>query len=215
MGSVRQSRPTYTVAPRSITSVSTPRTRQVMDRQAYRTQHPVRPETYRSGYGSYRGYGYYDYGSVRYAAPPPAGQQTGPLRANTSTGVPRLAWEEREAAARRDAAPAARAPAAAAAADNVRVGRRVVGERVTTLPAGCRRVYVRGRSYYVYGTTYYVDADDAYEVVAAPEGAVVSALPEGYEVVVIAGETYYLAAGTYYSKVYYAGEVAYLIVPPP
>ena len=71
---------------------------------------------------------------------------------------------------------------------------------------------IRGRRYYYFRCTYYVDCDDYYEVVDAPEDAIVYDLPEGYEEVVIDGVKYYKYEDVLYKPVYISGELAYRVV---
>jgi hypothetical protein len=92
-----------------------------------------------------------------------------------------------------------------------------IGARVPLLPPGTCWITWRNRRYwYGYGNWYcHHDDDDEYEVVAAPEGAIVSDLPEGAEKVVIDGKTYWKAGDTYYKAVYsMGGELMYQVVTP-
>ena len=81
--------------------------------------------------------------------------------------------------------------------------RPVPGIRIKVLPVGYRRFILRNRPHYYYYGTFYVKADksDEYEVVDAPEGAIVDALPDGYEVENIGGTEYYVLDGVYYTEV--------------
>ena len=81
--------------------------------------------------------------------------------------------------------------------------RPVSGIRIKVLPVGHRRFTIRKRSYYYYYGTFYVkpDKSDEYEVVDAPEGAIVDALPDGYEVKYIGGTEFYVLDGVYYTEV--------------
>ena len=56
---------------------------------------------------------------------------------------------------------------------------------------------------------------EEYEVVDAPEGAIVDALPDGYEVKTVDGNEYYILDGVYYGEVAAAdidGGVGYKVV---
>lgn len=84
---------------------------------------------------------------------------------------------------------------------------------VASLPVGHVRVVIGGRTYYRYGTTYYLpssrDDGPVYVVTAAPAGAVVDELPAGHSVVQADGGTYFVAAGVFYRV------KSYEVVPPP
>ncbi|MHC4925095.1 MAG: DUF6515 family protein, partial [Planctomycetota bacterium] len=75
------------------------------------------------------------------------------------------------------------------------IGHAPYGCRVRRLPHGHIHCWVRQRHYYYWGGTYYyaIEEDDEveYEVVEAPEGALVPELPEGAKPVSIGGRTYY------------------------
>jgi hypothetical protein len=77
------------------------------------------------------------------------------------------------------------------------------GVRVRVLPVGYRTVVIGPASYYYYYGTFYTKASkaEAFEVVDAPEGAVVDALPEGYEIETIDGKEYYVLDDVYYAEV--------------
>jgi len=83
------------------------------------------------------------------------------------------------------------------------VVRPVRGIRIRVLPVGYRTVVVGPRNYYYYYGTFYTKPTTAeeYEVVDAPEGAVVDALPDGYEVKAIDGVEYYVLDDVYYAEV--------------
>ena len=57
------------------------------------------------------------------------------------------------------------------------------------------------RTYYYYYGTFYCQRGNEYEVIDAPEHAVVDALPDGYEVVEKNGVEYYFLDGVYYAEV--------------
>ncbi len=57
------------------------------------------------------------------------------------------------------------------------VARPAVGVRVRVLPSAGRRVVVVNQPYFYYYGAFYKQVDDEYEVVEAPEGALVDALP--------------------------------------
>lgn len=81
--------------------------------------------------------------------------------------------------------------------------RPLAGIRIRVLPVGYRRIIIGSRPYFYYYGTFYAKADnsDEYEVVDAPEGAIVDALPDGYEVKTIDDTEYYVLDGVYYAEV--------------
>lgn len=87
--------------------------------------------------------------------------------------------------------------------NNYVVVRPALGLRIRVLPVGYRRIVVGPRPYFYYYGTFYSKADNSeeYEVVDAPEGAIVDALPDGYEVKTIDGNEYYELDGVYYAEV--------------
>jgi hypothetical protein len=77
------------------------------------------------------------------------------------------------------------------------------GIRIRVLPVGYRTIIIGPKSYYYYYGTFYskvVNAEE-YEVVEAPDGAIVDALPDGYEVKTKDGNEYYVLDGIYYGEV--------------
>ncbi len=94
------------------------------------------------------------------------------------------------------------------------------GLRVRVLPVGYRTVIVGPATYYYYYGTFYTKAPsttDEYDVVDAPEGAVVDALPEGYEVETIDGKEYYVLDDVYYAEVdapEFEDKIGYEVVVP-
>ena len=78
------------------------------------------------------------------------------------------------------------------------------GIRIKVLPAGHRRFMIRNRPYYYFYGTFYVKTARGreYEVVNAPEGAIVDALPEGYEIKKVGSTEYYVLDGVYYAEVH-------------
>jgi len=95
------------------------------------------------------------------------------------------------------------------------IARPRVGLRVRTLPAARRRILLNNNTYFYYYGTFYTQKDDEYEVVEAPEGALVNAIPEGYEVIEKDGTEYYELDGVYYQEVEtdeIEGEVGYEVV---
>ena len=77
------------------------------------------------------------------------------------------------------------------------------GIRIRVLPAGYRTIVVGSRNYYYYYGAFYAKANNSeeYDVVDAPEGAIVDALPDGYEVKTINGQEYYTLDNVYYAEV--------------
>jgi hypothetical protein len=77
------------------------------------------------------------------------------------------------------------------------------GIRIRVLPVGYRHVIIGPRHYYYYYWTFYskIDNVEEYEVVDAPEGAIVDALPDGYDVKTINGTEYYVLDGVKYAEV--------------
>lgn len=97
------------------------------------------------------------------------------------------------------------------------VVRPVRGVRIRILPVGYRTIILGPRTYYYYYGTFYTKVVNAeeYEVVNAPEGAIVDALPDGYEVKTVNGNEYYVLDGVYYGEVDAAdidGGVGYKVV---
>jgi hypothetical protein len=91
------------------------------------------------------------------------------------------------------------------------------GVRIHVLPVGYRTIIIGPKTYYYYYGTFYskVVNGDEYEVIDAPEGAVVDALPDGYEVKTVNGNEYYVLDGVYYGEVDAAdidGGVGYKVV---
>jgi Family of unknown function (DUF6515) len=92
------------------------------------------------------------------------------------------------------------------------------GDRVTTLPADYRIVYVRGLPYYYCGGYYYHSYDGdggGYTIVEPPIGAIIYELPEGATALVVDGVNYFIDGKTYYRTTYSNGQVAYIVVPAP
>ncbi len=87
------------------------------------------------------------------------------------------------------------------AASGFVVVRPAVGVRVRVLPPARRRIVVVNQPYFYYYGTFYKETGDEYEVVEAPEGALVDALPDGYEVKEIDGTEYYELDGVHYQEV--------------
>jgi hypothetical protein len=83
------------------------------------------------------------------------------------------------------------------------VVRPVPGIRIRVLPVGYRTVLVGPRHYYYYYGTFYsrVENNGEYEVVDAPEGAIVDALPDGYEVKTVNDTEYYTIDDDFYAEV--------------
>lgn len=81
------------------------------------------------------------------------------------------------------------------------VARPVIGVRVATLPAARRKIIIANTTYYYYYGSFYVEKNNEYEVVEAPEGALVDALPDGYEVKEVDGTEYYVLDDVYYQEV--------------
>jgi hypothetical protein len=79
----------------------------------------------------------------------------------------------------------------------------VPGIRIQGLPIGYRRVMTGEKLYFYYYGTFYsqVGSTDNYEVVTAPEGAVVNAIPDGYKIEKIENVEYYLLGDTYYAEI--------------
>ena len=77
------------------------------------------------------------------------------------------------------------------------------GIRIRVLPVGYRTIILGPKTYYYYYGTFYAKVVNAeeYEVVEAPEGAIVDALPDGYEVKTIDGNEYYVLDNVYYGEV--------------
>jgi len=78
-----------------------------------------------------------------------------------------------------------------------------VGVRISVLPVGFRRVYIGSRSYFYFGGVFYIknESVEEYEVVDAPEGAIVHALSKEAERIAIEGKVYYAYNDTLYQKV--------------
>ena len=83
------------------------------------------------------------------------------------------------------------------------VVRPVRGIRIRELPPGYRTIVLGPRPIYYYYGTFYKQRSNGfeYEVIDAPEHAVVDALPDGYEVVEKNGMEYYYLDGVYYAEV--------------
>lgn len=99
------------------------------------------------------------------------------------------------------------------------VVRPVRGVRLRVLPVGYRTVLVGSATYYYYYGTFYQKSThvDEYDVVDAPEGAVVDALPEGYEIETIDGKEYYVLDDIYYAEVEapeFDDKIGYEVVTP-
>ena len=79
----------------------------------------------------------------------------------------------------------------------------VPGIRIQGLPIGYRRTMTGEKLYFYYFGTFYaqVGSTDNYEVVTAPEGAIVDAIPEGYKIEKIENVEYYLLGDTYYAEI--------------
>jgi hypothetical protein len=77
------------------------------------------------------------------------------------------------------------------------------GLRITMLPAGYRRILVGPRVYYYHYGIFYTKVvnHNQYEIVDAPEGAVVHALPDGYVVKTVNDHEYYVLDGVYFGEV--------------
>ena len=75
--------------------------------------------------------------------------------------------------------------------------------RVKALPVGFVRVLVGPKPYFYHGGVYYVKALDTeeYEIVEAPQDAIVYILPEDAEELSIDGERYFESYGTLYKVV--------------
>lgn len=88
-------------------------------------------------------------------------------------------------------------------ASGYQITRPVVGMRVRTLPNARRKIILNNSVYYYYYGTFYQSVPDSkeYEVVDAPEGALVDAIPEGYEIKEIDGIEYYTLDDTYYQEI--------------
>lgn len=77
-----------------------------------------------------------------------------------------------------------------------------IGFRINVLPFGYYPFYFGGYPYYYNeGLFYRQYANDDYEVVAPPVGAVVPRLPRGSEDITIDGQKYYEKDGVYYQKI--------------
>jgi len=78
-----------------------------------------------------------------------------------------------------------------------------VGCRIQGLPLGYRRVPVGENIYFYYFGTFYKQSanSDNYDIVKAPEGAIVDALPDGYKIQKIDNVEYYLLGDTYYAEI--------------
>ena len=79
----------------------------------------------------------------------------------------------------------------------------VAGIRIQGLPIGYRRVMAGEKLYFYYYGTFYAQAgsSDNYDVVTAPEGAVVDALPDGYKIEKVDSVEYYLLGDIYYAEI--------------
>ena len=72
------------------------------------------------------------------------------------------------------------------------------GHQVKVLPAGYRRVSVRGSAFFYHGGVFYRPQGSAYIVVSAPIGARVGRLPAGFVSFSIGTRRYYNLNATYY-----------------
>jgi hypothetical protein len=95
--------------------------------------------------------------------------------------------------------------------------RPATGLRIREIPLGYNRIVVGPRSYYYYYGIFYIKRTNGYEyeVVDAPEYAVVDALPDGYEVVEVDGFEYYMLDGVFFAEVdapEFEGGVGYEVV---
>jgi uncharacterized protein DUF6515 len=77
------------------------------------------------------------------------------------------------------------------------------GIRIHGLPFGYRTAFAKAKPYFYYYGVFYQQAgnSDYYEIVEAPEEAVVDAIPDGYEIKKIENEEYYFLAGVYYGEI--------------
>ena len=77
------------------------------------------------------------------------------------------------------------------------------GCRINGLPIGYRRVRVGEKIYFYYFGTFYEQAgsSDNYEIIKAPDTAIVDALPDGYKIQKVDNIEYYLLGDTYYAEV--------------
>lgn len=95
------------------------------------------------------------------------------------------------------------------------VARAPIGLRIKLLPAGAKKIMVRKQVqlHYYYGTFYsYSEASKEYEVVEAPEGAVVADIPDGYEMEEIDGVVYYTLDDAKYMEKLTSGDPVYVVV---
>lgn len=67
-----------------------------------------------------------------------------------------------------------------------------------TLPAGHKKVMVKGSPFYLNAGIWYSHGPSGYVVVAAPAGARIKMLPANHTTVVVRGVTYYHYYGAYY-----------------
>ncbi|MEM1339481.1 MAG: DUF6515 family protein [Bacteroidota bacterium] len=74
------------------------------------------------------------------------------------------------------------------------------GFRVATLSGSLVRLSVRGNPYIYAEGVFYRELDNAYELVAPPEGALIEELPEGVEEVLLEDMTAYELYDTLYAK---------------
>jgi hypothetical protein len=75
------------------------------------------------------------------------------------------------------------------------------GIRIRTLPNGHRRIVIRNRSFYYCAGTFYRALNNQYEVVDAPEGAVVYNLPGDHQEAEIDGQVYKVCNSVLYLPV--------------
>ena len=87
------------------------------------------------------------------------------------------------------------------------------GHQIKALPAGHRRVAVRGSAFYYYGGVFYRPQGSAYIVVSAPIGARVGSLPAGFVSFSIGTRRYYNLNATYY--LYEPKTQEYVVVAEP